>query len=297
MAASVELQGVLEVLENSPRPGTMNVTELREWIAGRMVPLPDFATAQEQDANGVPCVWTDATDNEATSVVVYAHGGGWVCGGPWSHHNLTSHLSRATGGRVLSVDYRLAPEHRFPAALEDVLTAYRWVVDSGIAAPSHVVLAGDSAGGHLVALALLALRDSGGPAPAGAILIGAALDLTCSGQTWVTEADRDPLVDGGLVATGLGVLLGDEMDRADPSVSPLRAELAGLAPVLAIAGEREVLRSDSEDFVAKAQAAGVDASLRVWTDAFHVFPNAAGMIPEADQAIEHMATWITQHTG
>jgi acetyl esterase/lipase len=191
------------------------------------------------------------------------------------------------------LDYRLAPEHPFPAALEDSLAAYRWLLSNGIK-HTNIVIGGDSAGGGLAAATLVALRYAGEPMPAAGILHSGWTDLTNSGGTFISKAEEDPIIDRDMVDNMAMAYLGDK-DRKTPLASPFHADLRGLPPLLMQVGTAEVLLDDSLGFAERAKAAGVDVTLEVWDDVPHVWQMFAPILPEAQQAIDHCGEFIRKH--
>jgi len=205
-----------------------------------------------------------------------------------------ANISAATGGRVLGIDYRLAPEHRFPTALEDALAAYRWLLREG-RRPSSIAFAGDSAGAGLALAALVALRDAGEPLPAVAVAMSAWTDLTASGASYVTRAAEDPIHQRPMIFAMARNYIGDVVDPCDARVSPLFADLAGLPPLLLQVGGRETVLDDSTAFAAKARAAGVEVELQVWEGMIHVFQMFPTELAEAGRAIAEIGDFIRRH--
>jgi acetyl esterase/lipase len=227
---------------------------------------------------------TDAT-------ILYLHGGAWVFGSPVTAQRLTAALVRRTGAAAVSLDYRLAPEHPFPAAVHDAIAAYRELLERGISA-DRIVLAGDSAGGGLAIVTLLAARDDGLPQPAAAVAFSPGLDATCSGESMTTKAGIDPLFTRESVQHLNAHYLAGQ-DPRHPLLSPaLCADLTGLAPVLLQSGSNEVLLDDSTRFATRAAAANVDVILDVTADVPHVFQSFTGVLDEADAALDRAGQFI-----
>jgi monoterpene epsilon-lactone hydrolase len=246
------------------------------------------ALVEPVDANSVPCQWICAPGARENRVVVYFHGGGFQVGSLASHAELMACISSAAQARVLGVDYRLAPEHRYPAALEDALAAWRWLLAQGMR-PSQVAVAGDSAGGGLALSLLLALQARGESLPVACWGLSAWTDLTVSGSSYETRAALDPIHQRPMIVAMARNYLGTEGDAKDPMVSPLLAspaQLGALPPMLLQVGERETVVSDSEDFVVKARLAGARAELQVWPGMIHVFQQFPAELPEAREALE-----------
>jgi acetyl esterase/lipase len=239
--------------------------------------------------NGTPGEWlrTPRLPNRRP-VILYIHGGGFVVGSPGMERPFIAHLAAATRADAFSVDYRLSPRHRFPAALVDVTKAYLGLLERGIE-PERIVVAGDSAGGNLAAALLVRLRDEGLPLPAGAALFSAWLDLAVTGSTIESNAGTDylPVEDADPAEHYLG-----GADPTDPWVSPLYADLVGLPPMLIAAGGREIILDDSTRFAERAWEAGVDATLYVEEDMFHAWASVVPEHPVSKRTFMIVADWI-----
>ena len=225
--------------------------------------------------------------------VLYLHGGGYTMGSCRTHRALGARLAIASQTPVLMIDYRLAPEHPFPDALEDALKAYRWLIEPGT--PSGpIALAGDSAGGGLVVAAAIALRDQGDRLPAAIACMSPWADLAVKGESMVTRARADPLIgrESSLLHAALYVA---QHDPTLPLISPVYADLRGLPPLLIQVGDCEVLLSDSLRLAERARQAGVDATLEVWDGMWHGWQAFAGFVPEARQVIDRVGAFIRKH--
>ncbi|WP_345812832.1 alpha/beta hydrolase [Paraburkholderia sp. PREW-6R] len=227
--------------------------------------------------------------------VLYCHGGGYYFCSPRSHRSIVFGLATRADAPVFSLDYRLAPEHRFPAALDDACAAYRRLIATGIAAES-IVMAGDSAGGGLALATLLALRDAGDPLPSGCLLFSPWTDLAATGATLRTNDGRDPMFSGPAIALAAKVYLGDA-PATHPYASPVYGDLNGLPPLYIMAGSTEVLLDDSQRVADKARAAGVDCEFEVWENMPHVWPMFAPFIPEANRALDNAAAFVRRVTS
>jgi epsilon-lactone hydrolase len=259
------------------------------------------AEVRKVDAAGVPCEWLLARGSDPDSRLLYIHGGGWTAGGLESHRPLSARLAAATGCAVLAVDYRLAPEHAFPAGLDDCLAAYGWLRANGPrgAAPAaSLFVAGDSAGGNLTLALLLALKQRGLPLPNAAVPVSPATDFTASGESWRTRATADPILTMG--ADGIRMLANVYLQgRAlpeDPLASPLFGDFRGLPPLLFHVGDAEVLLDDSVRAAEKAKKAGVDVTLEVWPEMPHVWHAFAPFLPEATRAIERIGAFVRERS-
>ena len=298
--ASEALETIVGMLRSAGPIEGGSVQEMRAAMeAGRLAatPVPEGVTFSPVDAGGVPAEWNDAEGGRQDRVIIYFHGGGYCMGSLSTHRGHTARISRLANIRVLSVDYRLGPEHPHPAAVLDAVTAYRFVLDQGIA-PSKIALAGDSAGGGLMLAALLAIRDQDLPLPSCGAGISSWTDLTGSGDSMKTRADEDPMI-GGSDALQLMVdaYVGVDGDQKAPLASPLFADLAGLPPLLLQVGTAEVLLDDSTRLAERAKAAGVDVTLKVWQDMFHVWHAFAEMLPEGMEATQELADYLNERLG
>jgi epsilon-lactone hydrolase len=244
-------------------------------------------------AGGVDGEWIVPSDAPGDKAILYFHGGGFRLGSIASHRDLIARLAEASGLRVLAVNYRLAPEHRFPAALEDALTAYAWMLEQGFQ-PENIALAGDSAGGNLVLTLMLTLRDRGEVIPAAGALMSPWTDLAATGESFQSRAIADPIHQRTMILALAKGYMRDAGDPLDPLVSPLYADLSGLPPLLIHAGDRETVRDDATMLADRALAAGVDTELRVWDGMIHVF-QMFPEIPQAQVAIAAIATFLRRN--
>lgn len=294
---SPQLQPLLELLHTRPAPPLESVAALRDEmsIMGAWFNLPDEASCESVDAGGVAAEWLWLAPVEPHPVVVYLHGGGYVLGSPKTHRELALRVARAAGARVLSIDYRLAPEHPHPAAVDDALAAYRWLLAAGVA-PERVVLMGDSAGGGLVVATLVALAASGARLPAAGVCLSPWVDLTIEGASAQQSRPGDPLISPELLRTMAAHYLAD-LPAWTPLASPLFAPLAGLPPLLIQVGTAELLYDDAARLAARACAAGVDVQFEPWDDMPHVWHLFAASLPEGRAAIEQVGRYVRERTG
>jgi acetyl esterase/lipase len=277
--------------------GDVELPEMRAGYAtfAGLGSKPTGVTWTEVDAGGVPSIWADPAGGASDRVLQYVHGGGYVIGSADFYRNLTGHLAKALGCRVLNVDYRLAPEHPHPAPVEDSTKAYRWLLDQGLE-PGHLAISGDSAGGGLTMATLLAIRDAGLPLPAAAVPISPWVDMEATGASMTTNAERDVLVAGETIK-GMAEAFLQGKDARDPLAAPLHADLRGLCPLYIQVGGDETLLDDSTRLADRAKSAGVDVRIDVFPDMQHVFQMAAGNMPEADEAIARIAEWLRPRLG
>lgn len=260
---------------------------LRTWPY--KVPPCVHITAEPLD--GVPGEWVES-EKGAELTLLYLHGGGYFGCSAKGHRRITSWFAMH-GFRVYAPDYRLAPENRFPAAVDDATAVYRALLDTGIG-PERLVVAGESAGGGLTLSLLLTVRAAGGPLPAGAALFSPWTDLAATGDSVRTNAKRCAMFTGADIAPSARYYLGDA-DPKNPLASPLYADLAGLPPLVIHAGADEVLRDDSTRLAERARAAGVAVELKIWPVVPHAWQLAPGLIPEARQSLLESATFLRQH--
>ena len=256
----------------------------------RLYPVPDDVRVTEVTAGGVPAHWLAAPGTDPGRVLLFLHGGGYELGSVRSDGELAARLGRAAGMRVLFPEYRLAPEHPFPAAINDVLAAWRWLRTGQDLSARSLAVAGDSAGGGLATALLVATRDAGQALPAAAVLMSPTVDLTSSGASMTERADQDPISTPAMLRQfAAGYLAG--ADPQTPLASPLFASLAGLPPLLIQVGTADVLLSDAERLAAKAAQAGADVTLQIGEGLPHVYQLLLGT-PEAAQATEQIGTFL-----
>jgi monoterpene epsilon-lactone hydrolase len=295
--ASAELQMVIDLLKAGPIPRDLSWEAQRAGLdsLSSMAPPPDDASYDEVTFAGRPAAWIQANGASAARTLLYLHGGGYCVGSLKSHRGLATDLSRAAGVRVLLLDYRLAPEHPFPAAVDDAVAAYRALLEQGIEA-RHIAIAGDSAGGGLTAATLLALRDAGLPRPAAGVLLSPWLDLTLSGASMDGRAAIDPMVQREPLQRMADAYLGGA-DGRSALASPLFADLRGLPPLLIHVGTAETLLDDATRFAEHARAADVQVKIDVWEDMIHVFNAFGFVLPEAREANQQIGTFLKERLG
>jgi monoterpene epsilon-lactone hydrolase len=280
----------------TPFDPSRSVAELRTSFEALMAasPLPPGVTVTNGELAGLPTLEFEPAAGTTGGVILYFHGGSWVVGSPATAQSLTGALVRRTGARAVSLDYRLAPEHPFPAAIDDGVAAYRALLATGVP-PSEIVFAGDSAGGGLAVIATIAARDAGLPMPAAVITFSAGLDATRSGESITTKAAADPILTFESLLPMSAYHLGDQ-DRHQPLISPaVYADLTGLPPLLLQVGTNEILLDDSTRLAVRAAAAGVNVILDVTADVPHVFQSFAGVLDEADAALDRAGRFIRDH--
>ena len=291
--ASVQAR-IADALIRRARPfggGVADVPAMRRRF-GRLtavVPPHPGVAVRTISAGGVPADLVVPRGAPRDRCLLYVHGGAWCIGSPRTHRGLAGDLTARAGVRGIVIDYRLAPEHPFPAGLDDCVTAYRWLLARRVD-PGRIVVVGDSAGGNLAAALLVRLRDEGVPLPGGAVLLSPATDLTMTGASLVTNRACDPFFSDVEMEPFVDAYLAGH-DPADPYASPLGADLRGLPPLLVHVGDHEVLEADAVRFAERAAAVGVDARLVVWPGMMHVFQTFSPFLPEAIEAHEAIAAF------
>ncbi|WP_043838995.1 alpha/beta hydrolase [Muricoccus aerilatus] len=266
---NAELDEVRRMLTSSPRPAGLAERRQRLDGLGARYTVPQDVHVEPEDAGGVAAEWTQTPLADPARVILFLHGGGYVSGSVASHRHMIAQAGREAGARTLALGYRLAPEHPFPAALDDVLAAYRWLLVQGIA-PGNIVIAGESAGGGLALATLVSLRDAGDPLPGRVWCSSPWVDLSMTGETMETKAAQDPLISKAYLKELAGLYLHGQ-DPCGPCTSPLYADLRGLPPMLIQVGSAETLLADSLRLAAVAGAADVRVTLQVWPHMIHAW--------------------------
>ena len=268
--------------------GSINL-KLPEGIQALPVEIPGVTGIQGRQAE-----WLLPSGASKEKVILYTVGGGYVSGSCKDHRALVAKITRGSGISTLLFDHRLAPEDPFPGALDDAVTAYRWLLAQGVL-PANIMIVGESAGGGLCLATLLAIRDQGLPLPAAAVAISPWTDLALTGESYRTKLDAsiDP---PGMSLVCSKYYVGDQ-DPRQPWISPLYGDLHGLPPLFICVGTSETMLDDSTRFAEKARAAGVDVTLRVWEGMIHCFPLLAPLFPEATQALDEICAFIKARIG
>ena len=298
---SPEFEALLTAIRASPRPepaaGPTGVRQARESmdLALGAIPLADGVLTGETDAGGCPAVWVRPQGGAMDRVLLYLHGGGFRAGSATAFSGFASQFAMVMGMPALLPDYRLAPEHPFPAAVEDAVLAYKWLLAEGYS-PRRVVLLGDTAGGGLVVSTMLAVRDLGLPQPAAGACLSPLFDLTASGESYEKFAEDDPIYSRAQALAAAADYLGGANPR-EPLASPLFANLAGLAPLMVHAADREVLVDDARTLVAGVLAAGGRANLEIWPDLMHFWHLFVPDIPESTAAVLGVAEFLLTYIG
>lgn len=282
--------------ERAAKRGNMTLAETRESFDNEMarIPLADNVTVESLSFGSVPTEKITPASATPGKVLLYLHGGGHIFGSIKSHRHFVSRLAVATKATAYHIDYRLAPEHPYPAAIEDALIAYRAILDSGIA-PTDIVVGGESAGGNLAAALLLKLKQDNLPQPAGLYLLSPWLDMTTTAESYEKVGARDPMISREGIVGVAAAYLGNQPDT--PLASPVRADVAGLPPMLIQVGSEEVLLSDSTTFANNAAMTGIDVTLRVWAGMPHAWPLFHPFLRAGLPAIDETGAWMRKRLG
>ncbi len=286
-----ELERILGLIKANPPTGT-TVAEGRAAFdkASDALPLAADISYEDDKVGGVPAIWTVPPTATAGQTVLYLHGGAYALGNAKGYRTLTGELGRHATARVVAIDYRLAPEHPFPAAVDDAVAAYRDLLGRGIS-PTSLAVAGDSAGGGLVVAMLVAARDAGLPMPAACLAISPWCDLTCDADSLTRLATRDLLLTRERLKSRVEIYLGTR-DKRDPLASPVFANLKGLPPLLIQVGTGEILLDEGVALAKRAAECDVRVTLDVWPDMPHVWHRLAPMLGEGRAAIEQGGRFI-----
>jgi monoterpene epsilon-lactone hydrolase len=237
--------------------------------------------------------WIAQPDADEQRVILFFHGGGYVSGSVAIHKLLCVSLARATGMRILLPEYRLAPENPFPAALEDALSAYRWLLARGFK-PADIIIAGDSAGGGLALATTLALRDAGKPLPAAVVCLSPWADLTLSGESYQIKAKADPILTARKLRHWASSYT-DEENMSNPLVSPVYADFHDFPPLLIQVGSEEIMLDDATQVAERAKTAGVDVTLKIWPSMWHVWHATGTWLPESREALAEIGQFVREH--
>ncbi len=292
--ASLQAKIVKALLRVKPyrwAKGSVEDQRARQEALIRRMQVNQDIQFQPVHLNGFMAEWALTPDPKPLAVL-YLHGGAYALGSLNVHRGFLARFAAATGAQVLAINYRLAPEHPFPAALEDALSAYQWLLIQGFD-PARVVIAGDSAGGGLTLATIAALRDAAEPLPACAVCISPWVDLTFSSRSIHTKASADPLLHADVLAPYVQYYAGG-CEKSHPLISPLFADFEGFPPLLIHVGTEEILLDEVRQLVHNAQAAGVDVSLKLWQGLFHVF-QMVPFLPESKQSLTQISAFINHH--
>jgi epsilon-lactone hydrolase len=291
--SSSEIDAIRELLRSKPRPAGFAERRERLDAIGSTSPPAGDIRLEPIDTNGIAAEWSLAPGSDPSKVLLFFHGGGYCSGSIVSHRGMVTEAGRAARARTLAVGYRLAPEHPFPAAIEDARSAYRFLLDQGIA-PSRIVIGGDSAGGGLTLALMTSVRDAREPLPACAWLVSPWVDLQMIGASLAEKAVADPLISKSYLEELASAYLAGA-DPANPLVSPLNADLAGLPPLLVQVGSAETLLDDAVRIARRAGAADVRVNLEIWPHMIHAWHLWAAQLEAGRRAIASAGAFIRAH--
>lgn len=273
--------------------GSIEQQRVRQEKTIRSIRLPKEIQVKSISIEGIEAEWVQTADSHR-GVILYLHGGAYALGSIAIHRDFIARLAIATQMRCLAVNYRLAPENSFPAALEDVTRAFHWLLDQRHAA-AKIMIAGDSAGGGLALATILSLRDAEEDLPAGVICISPWVDLAMTGTSIYDKAEFDPILNAASLKTYASYYAG-ENSLTNPLISPLYADLTGLPPILIQVGSDEILLSDATRFTEKARKSSAEVTLEIWDEMFHVF-QLISFLPETRKALAQIARFVVQNIG
>ncbi len=256
------------------------------------LPLPKSVTKQNVQIDGLPCEWIEDESQANNGVILYLHGGGYNIGSCASYRLFAATLSRACATPVLLVDYRLAPEHKFPAPIDDAIVAYEWLLDEGYSA-EEILIAGDSAGGGLALATAMVLRDEDYALPGGCICLSPWADLQQTGDSMKSRAKQDPMLSKSILQRWADNYIDLDDNPANPLISPINGDYEALPPLFIQVGDDEVLLSDAQRITTASRAAGVPTELEIWPRMWHDWQQLAIILPEAKEAIKQIATFVT----
>jgi epsilon-lactone hydrolase len=290
--ASPQLQQAIAAMRSMQQTQAKTPQEMRAVFENMAVPAEHDIKCEPVNAGGVSAEWISAPGAATDKAVLYLHGGGYVLGSIKTHRDLMGRLSRAAKARVLGLDYRLAPEHPFPAAVDDSVAAYRWMLAQDLN-PARIAVAGDSAGGGLTIATLVAIRDAKLPIPAAGVCLSPWVDMEGIGESMKTRAQADPVVQRDALVQMATAYLGGQNARS-PLAAPLYADLKALPPLLIQVGDAETLLDDSNRLADRARTAGVPVKLEIWPEMIHVWQLFASFLPEGQEAITGIGQFLNQ---
>lgn len=290
------MNGMLRLVFKRQDMRSKTIAELREMFDKNMSrgykPSPGVQHTPAE-VGGVPGLWTERGGEDAT--LLYFHGGGYIIGSAAGYRDFAARLSAACGARVFAADYRLAPEHPHPAALDDAVACYRALLAGGVE-PARLVVAGDSAGGGLTLATLMALRDAGDPLPAAAVCLSPWTDLSGSGDSVRSNAQADPMITPQALEFMAGHYAPGQ-DLSAPALSPVFGDFAGLPPMLLLVGDTEILRDDASRIADGVRAAGGEVRYEAWRGMPHVWPTFARFLPEGRAAVTQIGEFVRARVG
>ncbi|WP_179301872.1 alpha/beta hydrolase [Neobacillus jeddahensis] len=268
----------------------MEQRQMLDAAARKLARLPTNCRVTSENIDGLHAEWLFFAGAREDQVILYLHGGGYALCSANTHRPLAARIGKAAGVKVLFPEYRLAPEHPFPAAIEDAVSAYRWLLDHGHQ-PAQIIFAGDSAGGGLCLATALVLRDQNMPLPAALVCLSPWVDLTSSGESYRKNNTLDPYLNLKVVKQAVRMYAGDH-PYDHPLISPIFADLTGLPPLFIQVGNHEILQSDAEALAARARSVDVEVTIKVWKGMWHVWQISGDILPEARRAIREIGGFI-----
>ena len=280
-------------MAKAPKKPTLEEQRAGLEQMGKIVKMPAGIDVEPVTIQDIRAEWLRAPGVDDERVILYVHGGAYTLGSLNTHRAFASRVSMTAGMRALLIEYRLAPEHPFPAGLEDCKTAYGMLLDNGVSS-DKIAIVGDSAGGGLSLATVLSLRDAGAPLPSSIVCLSPWADLELTGESVTTRAQADPWLKYDSVSIHAERYIGAN-DPRNPLISPIHADFSGLPPILLQVGTREILLDDSTRLVAGAKEAGVDVTLEVWEGMWHVWQFLAGIVPESQQALDRIGGFVRRH--
>ena len=283
---------VLKHIRSRPSLESMGVKQYRAFLekSASMFKIDKTVLYEQVNLDSVHSAWLTPPNFTDGKVVLYLHGGGFIAGSINSHRDLATRIAKASNARILIIDYKLAPENKFPAGLNDALNSYKWLLNNKIS-PHNIVVAGDSAGGGLALSLLLLIKEKGIAMPGGAVFLSPWVDLECKGKSYLRNKEKDPMLNHDMLYS-TAMFYAENNDLSNPLLSPLNGDLSGLCPMLIQAGSNEVLEDDAVMLADKARQSGVKAELEIWDSMFHVWHYFARYLPEGRKAIERIGSFI-----
>ena len=291
---SKQHEAAVTLISEAPPVDSLSLEELRAAQLETADPAPPDVRVEEIDASGVPCEKLTVPQSRDGVFLIWFHGGGYLLGSLVSHRAAVSAFARAAGSAALNVGYRLAPESVFPAPIDDAVTAYRWLLDAGVA-PGRIVIGGDSAGGGIALATQMRLRDEGNPLPACAVLLSPWTDLEVTGDSAQPGRTDDPLLNAELLKDWAKIYASGE--QRNPLASPLYGDFAGLPPQLILIGTRDILLDDARRTADQARIAGCEVELDEYPGLIHNWPIFDTEMPEAAEALDHVRKFVTARTS
>ncbi len=284
---------VLNQIRSRPSLDSVGVEKYRSFLEkSSAIFKPDNrVTLKPVSINSISGAWLIPRHLTGSKTILYLHGGGFIAGSVNSHKDLGSRIALASDAKMLIINYRLAPENKFPAALNDVFDSYRWLLNNRIA-PKNIIIAGDSAGGGLVMSLLLKIKQWKLEIPGGAVLISPWVDLECKGKSHSRNRTKDPMLTPEMLAFTIKLYTGGECDLSDPMISPINGDLRGLCPIFIQVGSCEILEDDAIMLAENAQNADVPVELEIWDDMFHVWHYFSRYLSSGREAIKRIGHFI-----